>query len=140
MEVLVAVVVTGTAVTALMGILRSQVGRPIAPIPSEARLILEEAANRFQYGDGQEEERLVAGKYGEYHLFFLSAGETGAGDAGTTAPIPSPSSVSGMDVAEVGVTRLIRRVATVAWTDKARSEELRLEVWRFEREVPANGG
>lgn len=113
-EVLVTVAIVGSALTVLLGTLRAQVHslRELRS-HSEARLLLEQAVNRYQYGDGAESDSLIVGMHGEYALSF----EDVAGPA---------------DI--IGDRRFLCRRVVVQWSTDDKSSGISIDAWRFEPE------
>lgn len=139
-EVLVTVAIVGTALTVLLGIMRLQIrSTRVLRSHSEARLLLEGAINRFQYGDGAHADSLIQGEFGVYRLSFAPAPGTGA------SALPTASSgerlVSG-GVASPGAEllddpQLLRRRVSIGWTDGGRGRDISLDAWSF---LPAERG
>jgi prepilin-type N-terminal cleavage/methylation domain-containing protein len=78
-EVLVTVAIVGSAVVGLLGVVRTQIRATDAlRCHSEARLLLQEAADRFQFGEEATEDAtgdsLIVGRHGSYQIFFQPDG------------------------------------------------------------------
>lgn len=137
-EVLVTVALLGVVLTAIMGILRHQI-RSMASLRShsEARLYLEQAVDRFQYGDGAQSDSLIQGRFAEYRLSFAPVSDLD--DArilpGTWTAEPDSAALSLLDDGEFH-----RRRASIRWTEHGRDQALAIEAWRFLPESEGQGG
>ncbi len=131
LEVLVTVAIATAALTTLMGMLRQQV-RSVRDLRAhaEARLLLEAAVNRFQYGDGEGVESDIVGKHGRYRISFLPATPSGEAtvDFGSVA---DPSAVAAAVPDWFDDLRLLRRIVSVEWREGEETMALSLEAWRF---------
>ena len=134
LEVLVTVAIVGVALTVLSGVQRTQM-RSLARlrVHAEARLLLAQAVERFQYGDGVAADSLIAGEYAEYRLAVVDLAEAAAEGAPPAAQPGDPAAEQRflLDVPEFG-----RRRIKIAWAEREGERALALEAWRFEPAAP----
>jgi prepilin-type N-terminal cleavage/methylation domain-containing protein len=119
-EVLVTVAIVGVSLVVLLGAARMQMGSMRALRPhAEARTVLEQAVNRFQYGQGAAADSMIQGEFARYHLTFQSAAPTGPAEDLLSNP------------------QLLRNRITVSWVEGDQEKSISLAAWRF---VPDRSG
>jgi len=140
-EVLVALAIIAGAVTVVIGGLRKQVRTTrVLQVHSEARMILQQVADRFQYGEGAPTDSTVTGEFQEYRIRFREVGEDGdqpidlpEGEA-PPATFELPPETAGEQ------ERLEKYVISVSWIEDEAPNDLRVEAWRLpppvEEEAP----
>lgn len=132
-EVLVTTAIVSAALVALFTILRRQIRTEEAlRAHTEARLILDQTAARFQIGDGAEADSLIRGRSGVFSLSFRDAPRESTGVA------RSRSRDAGADRLP-GEERIRRRRIAVSWSDRGREQELSVVAWRFLPKPRASG-
>lgn len=124
-EVLITVALVGSALTALLGTLRTQT-RSVGRLRShqEARLLLEQAVERFQYGDGCETDSTIQGQHGVYRLSFSPAALTDNG--GSSSPSPEGKAPSVLETPELHLRRV-----SVHWGGEGKETRISMHAWRF---------
>ena len=130
LEVLVTVALVGVSLTVLSGIQRTQM-RSLAKLRAhaEARLLLEQAVERFQYGDGLAADSLIAGEYAEYRLAFADLAESAEEGA---QPVTLPGDPEAEQLFLLNVPEFGRRSVAIVWDDRGAEQQLAIEAWRFQ--------
>jgi prepilin-type N-terminal cleavage/methylation domain-containing protein len=149
-EVLVCLAIIGSSAVVLMGAIRQQ-ALTVSALQrhSEARILLEQMANTFQYGDGFHADSLVAGVHGTYSVRFQESGHTSGAElpmsgplaAGRTKALWNAGDVAASDAtgipfipttnherSRLGIDRY--RIS-VHWSERTKPMELALTAWRF---------
>jgi prepilin-type N-terminal cleavage/methylation domain-containing protein len=119
-EVLVTVTIVGAALGGILTIMRAQM-RALDALRThqEARLVLERAVDRFQYGDGLAPDSLVNGKYAAYSLSLH--------DDPDPAACPIELRRAGLET---------RKIA-IRWTVRGQEQMLIWSAWRMHRAHPS---
>jgi len=120
LEVMVTVVIIAGALAILLGILRLQIrSMRDLRIHTEARTLLQEKADQFQYGSGAESEDEIQGKYSLYLVTFTAIADSGSSETDAVA------------LGSLSDSRLKHRRIQIRWSDREGEKNLWLDAWRF---------
>ncbi len=140
LEVLVTVAIVGVALTVISGIQRMQI-RSLGNLRShaEARLLLEQAVDRFQYGDATTADSLIAGEFSEYRLAFIDVVDL---EASGSQPAALPDDPVAEQMQLLDVPEFSSRLVEISWDERGAEQQLAIEAWRFlpPDQVPPAGG